>query len=203
MDVTTTHLDLDQLLDLRDGVAAPAAAAHVDACAGCATELERLRAVTTALQAMPPVAPPPTLYARVRATQRRRVWRRRVAPAGALALAASILMGVTLTWEQRPDEAPVLTHTDSELTQLYAHARDLEAMLGALDANAGVLDLDTAGTIVALEDRIAAVERHLTTDSTLEPPMAQALWRQRVELMEALVSVHVAHAQPALFEQTY
>ena len=55
----------------------------------------------------------------------------------------------------------------------------------------------TAGTVVGLEDRIALVDAQLSYAAArdLAPPYREALWGERVELMNALVYVRFAQTQ--------
>jgi hypothetical protein len=55
----------------------------------------------------------------------------------------------------------------------------------------------TAGAIVGLEDRIAFVDAQLSYAAAqdLAPPYREALWGERVELMNALVFVRFAQVQ--------
>jgi hypothetical protein len=55
----------------------------------------------------------------------------------------------------------------------------------------------TASTIAGLEDRIAFVDEQLAYSAAGRVPVPQraALWSDRVELMNALVSVRYAEAQ--------
>jgi hypothetical protein len=216
------HPSLEQLLAVRDGEAPPDTAAHIEHCAACSAELARLRAVRDALRSLPSVAPPEAAWPRIREAQARRRRPGRWRAAATLGLAASVLLAVSLM-VRAPLEAPsaVAPHderigpevqaapgtvwrhaADPALADLHAQSRDLDLLLAEVDASDRVLDLGTAGAIVALEDRIAALDRRLT-DSALDGPVAAALWRQRVDLMEALVGVHVAHVEPVYFDSAY
>lgn len=185
------HPDTGQLLELRDGGGDAETAAHVAACASCAAELARLHAVRTGLRGLPPLAAPPGAWDRVRARRK---------PRGAhwyfpaLAVAASVVMAVALTTMSSEETVlpPVTTPTASgHIAALAATSGDLDRLLASYEPERRVLDLDTAGTIVALEDRIAAVDGRLQ-QATLTPDETEALWRQRVQLMQALVGVHAA-----------
>jgi hypothetical protein len=217
------HPSLEQLLALRDGEGPPDAAAHLDNCPACTAELARLRAVRDALRSLPSVSPPEAAWPRIRKAHARRRRPARWRAAAALGLAASVVLAVTLA-VRPPVEVPraalpAVPHdagsrpelqvalgaapmSNPALADLHAQSRNLDALLAEVDASDRVLDLGTAGAIVALEDRIAALDRRLT-NAALDGPVAAALWRQRVELMEALVGVHVAHVEPVYFDSTY
>jgi hypothetical protein len=197
----TMHPKREELLDVRDGTPSPEVARHVGDCPACRAEVDRLRQVREALRALPELAAPSDGWDRVRAAHRRAVVQRRWRQSGAVALAASVVMAVGLIVLQPTHVA--VTPVQSELSLLYSQSAGLEAVLARLDADDRVLDLRAAGAIVAIEDRIAALDDHLTNGETLDRQTAEALWRQRVELMEALVGVHAAHAQPAVFAGVY
>lgn len=183
------HPDTGRLLELRDGDGDADTAAHVAACAACAAELARLHAVRAGLRGLPPLAAPPAAWDRARARRKRRgaQW---YFPA--LAVAATVVMAVALT-SMSPQEAvlpPVATPAGGgHVAALAATSGDLDRLLATYEPEQRVLDLNTAGTIVALEDQIAAVDGRLQ-QATLTPDEAEALWRQRVQLMQALVGVH-------------
>ncbi|MEX0900896.1 MAG: hypothetical protein WD081_09440 [Gammaproteobacteria bacterium] len=145
------------------------------------------------LRALPGLEPPTRVWAAIAAERGRRARRLRWLPMLGTALAASLVMAVALVTLQRPVDAPAPT---SEVARLVAHSQDLDAALTAIAPTTRVLDLQTAGTIVALEDRIAQLDVHLQRAS-LESPATTELWRQRVDLMEALVGVHATSGQYA------
>ncbi len=145
------------------------------------------------LRALPGLEPPPRVWAAIAAARAKRTRRARWLPMLGTALAASLVMAVALVSLQRPVDEPA---TPSEVARLVAHSQDLDAALTQIAPATRVLDLQTAGTIVALEDRIALVDEHLQRAS-LESPATTELWRQRVDLMEALVGVHATSGQYA------
>ena len=73
----------------------------------------------------------------------------------------------------------------------------LERLLAELPAPPRVMVGSTAGTIAGLEDRIALVDAQLSYAAArdLEPSYREALWGERVELMNALVYVRFAQTQ--------
>lgn len=153
-------------------------------------------AIRDALRALPALEPPPSAFAKVmaaRAAARRRVRLRRFA---GLAAAASIVMAVALLVVQPADEpAPPMIAADTDIAQLIARSNALDQVLASVESQAGILDLRTAGTIVALEDRLAAVDAHLRRLGADEPQTAGDLLRQRIALVNALVDVHAAQTQ--------
>jgi hypothetical protein len=61
-----------------------------------------------------------------------------------------------------------------------------------------VMSAETATTIAGLEDRIALIDEQITYSNARSVPQPQrvALWGERVDLMNALVHVRYAQAQP-------
>jgi len=114
------HLEVEDLLALRDGDAPSAAAsAHLDGCARCRAELARLTALREGLRALPPVPPGPEQWARVVAAveppvevvaRRARV---RLMVAG-VAASAAMVASVALVMTQGA-RAPVDAYTGLEL----------------------------------------------------------------------------------------
>ena len=145
------------------------------------------------LRALPGLEPPPRVWAAIAAERTRRTARTRWLPMFGTALAASLVMAVALVTLQRPVDEPL---PPSDTARLVARSQGLDAALTEIAPATRVLDLQTAATIVALEDRIARVDEHLQRAS-LESPQATELWRQRVDLMEALVGVHATSGQYA------
>jgi hypothetical protein len=73
----------------------------------------------------------------------------------------------------------------------------LERALDELPAQRQLMRAGTATTIAALETQISIIDERLSFDSTatLEPLFQEALWRDRVEVMNALYQVRYAQSQ--------
>jgi hypothetical protein len=196
---------MDQLVALRDGASEPGTAAareHVNACAHCAAELERLHQRIARLRALPNLRPSRDLWPQVDA-ERRRVRRSRQtrwAGIGGLALAAS-LAGVAALGPGGESSSPAIAEApvEGELAAVRERSQALETMLDAYDPDARVIDGQTARVAQALEDRIAVVDEELqVTELRREAPdqdeVLLDLWRERVGLLDALVDVHVTRA---------
>jgi len=86
-------------------------------------------------------------------------------------------------------------------TALVAESARLERLLGEISYQRPLMSGATASTIAGLEDRIGVIDEQLTysTARGLPQPERAALWGERVELMNALVHVRFAQAQPAGF----
>lgn len=90
-----------------------------------------------------------------------------------------------------PTAAPVT------LADLQQRSRRLEVLRGAMPRRPQVVRASTARTIVDLEDRIALVDMRLNSASALRltERQRQALWRERVNLMQSLVQLEYAQLQ--------
>jgi hypothetical protein len=84
---------------------------------------------------------------------------------------------------------------DVGMASLLARSRRLEAALDALPQRPRLTSASTAGTIAELEDRIALIDYRLAEGVALSEAEQEALWRERVELMETLVKVRYAQAR--------
>ena len=145
-----------------------------------------LPALRDGLRALPALTPPPRVWNAIAAERARATRRSGWLPTLGVALAASLVMAVALMTLEQPAPMP---DGDDEVARLAVQSGNLQRALSGLAPGTRVLDLQTAGTIVALEDRIAVVDAHLQRTS-LQPTTATELWRQRVNLREALVGVH-------------
>ena len=230
------HPSTEDLLSVRDGepVDAEARAAIVGDAAH-AREVERLREMRHALQALPELAPPDGAWARIEAIERETrargyTWRVRAAGVGvaaAVAVAAVLVIGTP----SRPrggfepsDQQPALQTTaqDSSIIAsptsfdplvpgtritpasypaLAQESARLDRMLRRLPYQRPMMSGETATTIVGLEERIALIDEQLTYGNArgVAQPERTALWGERVELMNALVHVRYAQAQPTGF----
>lgn len=196
-----THLSMETLVSLREPGTEPGHAAarqHLDQCAHCQAELERLHQRVARLKALPPLRPSrdrwPETVARFRADRRRR--RGRWAGLVGLAAAASVVFAVGVGDLSRPVEA-----TTEQLHQAMERSQALETALSDYNPDGRVLDGRTARIAQELEDRIARVDRELEmTDLPRQEARDQELlklWRERVGLLDALVDVHVTRASNA------
>jgi len=81
---------------------------------------------------------------------------------------------------------------------LVEESARLDRALRRLPYQRPVMSAETAMTIAGLEDRIALVDEQITYSNARGVPQPQrvALWGERVDLMNALVHVRYAQAQP-------
>lgn len=201
-----THLTMDQLLALREPGSEPGAAGareHVEECAACAAELDRLHQRVARLRALPTLGPARDLWPAVqgrRRQERRGLALRRVGLV-AMALAASLAgIAVVRSAGSFPGTAPSAEAVvDGELAAVKQSSRALENVLEAYNPQERVVDGHTARIAGVLEDRIAEVDQQLQA-AELERSAAMhqrellQLWRERVGLLDALVDVHVTRA---------
>jgi hypothetical protein len=194
-----THLSIEALVGLREAGLEPGGAAareHLDGCAHCRGELERLHQRAARLKALPALRPSRDRWTAVRDRLRaeRRRHRVRLAGLAGLAAAASVALAVGVSTLRRPE--PGLTPV--EIEQAMVRSRALESALDRIDPESRVLDGRTAGITQELEDRIARVDRELEMVELMEQQSRDAellrLWRERVGLLDALVDVHVTRA---------
>ncbi len=187
------HPKLGELLDLRDGDGDAEVAHHARFCGRCGDELTELRATADALRALPSLDPTedqwPLLVEGV-VRRRKRSWliRGSTAAAGALAaLSAVVVMRVA------PPKAAVSPLFDADallaVEQLASASQELELVLQNPSLRSQILSPRRAAIIVDIEDRIALVDLALA-EGVGDPPdeHAVALWSDRVELLDALVT---------------
>jgi hypothetical protein len=82
--------------------------------------------------------------------------------------------------------------------ELVQESARLDRALRRLPYQRPMMSAETATTIAGLEDRIALIDEQITYSNARGVPQPQrvALWGQRVDLMNALVHVRYAEAQP-------
>ncbi|HVN75583.1 MAG TPA: hypothetical protein VMT19_04645 [Thermoanaerobaculaceae bacterium] len=187
------HLNLDDLLAVRDGGAGPEAVAHAAACRECAAEVARLAAVRDALAALPVERPShdlwPAIAARAAAGQHRRRLLWMGWAAAGLAAAFTVAIGV---------RSAVETYHEARLSRqtqaLVSESQRLERALRSSEHVGRVMNGRTAGTVAQLEDRIAYIDARLSQaeDKRAPSPEVVGLWQERVRLLDALVNVEAS-----------
>lgn len=188
------HCTIEDLVALRDGEGSVWARRHVEECAECQAERERLYQRVAQLKALPALRPPRDRWPVIRDTVRaeralvRRRWMR-----GGLAVAAALggLMIVRPTLQTQA--------YGDDLAQAKQQSAQLETALRDYDSDARVMSGREADLAAQLEDQIASLDGRLAQlgDSIDGRGDAQLvdLWRQRVDLMQQLVQVHVTRAK--------
>ena len=211
---------IENLLKIRDGEPVDAdARAYVEADPSASADLRRLRQTQQALQDLPGFEPPAGAWDRVTlalkedaARRTRRAWHWPLRGA----IAASVAVFAVLLVTRSPEVSPPMeagpativagaapTERSTEITgtpsyaSLAAESARLERTLGRITYQPRVMRVSTASTITALEDRIAVLDDRLMFSSRLDlsPQQVEALWRHRVDTINALVQVRYARAQ--------
>ena len=194
-----THLTLEQLVALREPGAEPGtqvAREHLDACAGCRAEFDRLHQRVARLKALPALRPTADRWpaVRIRFEAERRARRLRRFGLVGLAAAASVALAIST----RSVDQPLPVASVAELSETMARSRALEAAIDRYHPESRMLDGRTARIAQELEDRIAAVDRELEMTDLMDAGTRQTheldLWRERVGLLDALVDVHLTRA---------
>jgi hypothetical protein len=160
------------------------------------------------LRELPELTPPPGVWERVLEAARvrtaaRRSRRRALAAAAVIVLAAIPLIYVATLDRRAPPTLFVAVQParvpgeGTSYAPLVAESARLERLLAQLPAPRPLMAGSAAGTVVGLEDRIALIDAQLSYAAArdLAPPYREALWGERVELMNALVYVRFAQTQ--------
>ena len=97
---------------------------------------------------------------------------------------------------ERRSPMRVMSSTNGYAPLVVESAR-LERVLAQLRAQPQIMNAGTAGTIAGLEDTLAALDEQLTFAAAggVGPAERETLWRERVNVMNALVQVRYAQAQ--------
>lgn len=213
------------LLRIRDGEPVDAEVrAAVEGDPELREELAGLAATQRALQALPGLEPPPGVFERVgrhitaqrdvRPARRAWHWPLRGAIAASVAVTAVWLAGRVpeAAFEEVAAPATIVADAAQEgqvrpllgtpaYASLVAESARLERVLDGIQYRPRVVRASTAATIDGLEDRIGWIDEQLMFARVLglSAPDRQALYSQRVELMNALVQIRYAEAQRFAF----
>lgn len=120
----------------------------------------------------------------------------------AVGLGAWLAIWATVIDEASDDSSAVSAPSaEQAYFQLAEQAMQLEEMLALMPAPRRVMRADTASTIVGLEDRIALIDAELNwTEAVSAPPQyREALMRDRVEVMNALLNVRYAQSRAFVY----
>ena len=186
------HCTMEDLGALRAGEGSVWARRHIITCAICQAELEALYQRVAQLKALPARRPSRDRWPAIRDTvraERRRVRQRWLR--GGLAVAAA-LGGLMIV---RPMlENP--THAE-DLASVKQQSAQLETALQDYDSDSRVMSGREADLTAQLEDQIASLDGQLAQwgDSGSVDAQLVDLWKQRVDLMQQLVQVHVTRAK--------
>jgi hypothetical protein len=194
------HLDMNELLALRDGEGAAFARGHVETCEPCRRELERLHGVRAELRALPTFVPPRELWSKVAADVKRRRVRNRFA-LGTFGLAAAAVLAGFIVMRGPAASPPAEAHdvwvaesTSRDLGPFISRSRQLETMLRVYSPTPRVYDARTALAVSVLEDRIVLLDRALEESHAIgvDRRLLVGLWDERVETLETLVGLRLA-----------
>lgn len=124
--------------------------------------------------------------------------------ARAAAVVAAVGAGALLAmwaadYEDPVEPAEVAEESDATYFELVEQTVQLEEMLALMPAPRRAMRAGTASTIVGLEDRIALIDAVLESPDASEPEYRDALMRDRVEIMNALVNVRYAQSRAFIF----
>jgi hypothetical protein len=186
------HCTIEELLELRDGDGSAAARSHVGSCDECRVELERLHQRVAALKSLPSFTAPRDRWPIVREAVEMSRRRQRVALGGWAALAAAAAFVLLIGVRSIPGSGPDVLAAQ-EVESLVEESQELEVLLQEYYRQGRVLNAATAAAIADLEDRIALIDlgiERAQASAVPEDDMAD-LWRERVALMDQLVTTHV------------
>ncbi|MEP7327154.1 MAG: hypothetical protein ABI836_14480 [Gemmatimonadota bacterium] len=193
------HLSMEQLVSLRGPGTEPGMAEarrHVESCELCRNELDRLHQRVARMKALPGMQPPRDAWPVIRGRMADDRHRRRIRwmSIAGTALAASVLLAVVVNDISRPGRLSATAAIDTAKAQ----SRALESTILRYNPEARVTDGRTARIAAELEDRIADLDRQLEVtqmrDVQSRDQQLLQLWRERVNLLDALVDVHVTKA---------
>jgi hypothetical protein len=199
----------EDLLKIRDGEPLDAAVRErIAADRENLLEIERLSEVAEALRRLPVIDPPPGVWARVAATAeppRRRLRRAAGITVAIAASAAAAALLIARSPQHRDAAAPPqpaaasTAVSDVGYASLVAESVRLERLLSEFEHRPRLMNAATASTIADLEDHIVLLDEQLSfaAASGVDPFYRQALWRERVDVMNALLHVRYAHYRGA------
>lgn len=209
-----TSTTLDQLLSIRDANPVEAyVVQHVNTCAACSRELDRLRETQSLLSAMPVlVAPLQRLPSndKLRDKQLTHSAKRYglmgfVTAASVIAIA--LIVFTRLSHREDTSLVPIASSIEQTSTgdfgdppaiaSLVVQSQNLESRLHRLPSRPIVERASTTTVIDSLQDSIQLVDYQLSAgqDAGLSDRQAAQLWKDRIQLMDSLVKVRYAEAQ--------
>lgn len=212
------HCSIQELLEVRNGEGSLGARTHVDECAHCRDELDRIHQRVAALKALPSLNAPRDRWSIVRQSvvdQRRRIWWVRTGWVAAAAIALALGANGFFSWpaaapeQSEPEIQHLVTQAaqlDSQLVAVVSRPRvvnglaalaivDLEDQIHVVDSRIGLIDSRVLELLVARENSTARrqldtrVLRMITEREAVEQQLRQLL-QERIILMDALVNTH-------------
>ncbi len=189
-----------------------------DEMMNCGLSVAEREILQTSLGALEDTMPPRVVWKRIeeqaraeglfkpKATQRR-TWLLGAGLAAAVVLAV-LNVPVTSLLESSEQSFPTVPSNEvlagnsrgQELNALMVRSQQIERSLRALPGQPSLVRASTAATISDLEDHIAAIDYMLNhPDAQLNPEQRKIYWRERVRLMNSLLSLRTAQAQRTSF----
>ena len=185
-------------------------------------ELRRLKDVQVGLRSLPELTPPLDLWEKIEASaalpaavERKLEWPRWLGTVAAAATVALVAVMVISRPSEGPGEGPgqiveQATDNQTELTSplvtprlasLVAESRRLEEVVAGFGAAPRLVNTATAGSIVEVQDQILWIDDQLSRSALdgQSPAEVEALWRERVRLMNLLATLRYAQAQRFAF----
>lgn len=186
------HCTIEELLEVRDGTGSASARAHVDACEACRAELDRLHQCAAGLKALPSFSAPRDRWPVVRDALVASRRRQRIARASWSVLAVAATLVLLIGVRSVPGSGPDVL-VAQEIQSLVQESQELEVLLQDYYRQGRVVNAATAATIADLEDRIALIDLGIERAQAAAMPQDDMadLWRERVALMDQLVTTHV------------
>ncbi len=193
------HLELDDLLALRDGEGTAFARQHLDSCESCRRELERLFQIQAQLRALPAFGPPRDLWPRISESVAQRRRRKRLVFGSVSIAAAAVLAGLFVLHGSMSNRSTlsgdewVAEVGSDDLGPMINRSRELESLLQTYRPEFNVYDAPTALAVSVLEDRILLLDRMLTEGRSIgaDREVLRGLWGERVEALETLVGLEL------------
>ena len=186
------HCTMEDLLAVKENEGTAWARRHLGECPVCQAEFDGLHQRIARVRALPTLNPPRDRWPVVRQALMAQQRKSRMVKVrwGSLALAASLAGVITVQSVRTRQDEQVKSQ---DLESLVHRSQQLEETLREYDPQSRVMSMATAGAVADLEDRIAALDAELDEASMPRDNLVN-MWRQRVNLMEGLVNVHVARA---------
>ena len=206
------HARIDQLLSVLDREPVDAVVhAHVEQCSSCAAQLQQLTQTTEQLRDLPQLDVPPHLWQQISAQlpmARVRPWWQRRASIAATAAGVLALGIFAMQWPgpvretqpvQQAARPSIQVQPAVSVQQLVERSRQLEQALEYLPQRPSVERVGMAATVDTIEERVQWLDWQLTSLPESEASTQQALWRERVTLMDSLVKLRYAQSTRVSF----
>ena len=212
------HCSIQELLEVRNGEGSLAARTHVDECAQCRDELDRVHQRVAALRALPSLNAPRDRWSVVRQSlvdQRQRLWWVRTGWVAAAVMALVLGANGLMSWPgAAPNEAELELQTlleqsvqlDNELVTVVSRPRvvnglaavaivDLEDQISLIDDEIGLIDMRVLRVLTAREGSAnqrqfdVRLLRSILQQQVNEDQLRQLL-QERLILLDVLVNTH-------------